>query len=109
MYYHIKLQYQEEVIDNLWQNYTSLKKTCDQKDETINQLYYRLSTISIHNKDQKDRISTSTTATTPPTGYSTPNKNNSRSNNYMNDIDFNNDNSRLSSVKSPEESITFMV
>jgi hypothetical protein len=47
-------QYQEEVINNLWQSFTSLKKTSEHKDETINQLYYRLST---HQGDGKDPTS----------------------------------------------------
>jgi len=50
-------QYQEEVINNLWQSFTSLKKTSEHKDETINQLYYRLST---HQGDGKDPTSSAT-------------------------------------------------
>jgi len=44
-------QYQEEVINNLWQSFTSLKKTSEHKDETINQLYYRLSSQQGDGKD----------------------------------------------------------
>lgn len=37
------LQYQEEVIDHLWDSYSTLKTLLEQKDEVINQLYTQIS------------------------------------------------------------------
>jgi hypothetical protein len=39
------LQYQEEVIDHLWDSYTVLKTLVTQRDEVINQLYSQVADL----------------------------------------------------------------
>lgn len=44
------LQYQEEVIDHLWDSYSVIKNLVEQRDDVINSLYTQISELKESNK-----------------------------------------------------------